>query len=339
MPSALFKGIRRGRGRPLVAPGRGGEIGAMRLRRSGAPRRRRAGWRAGLALLCAGCAAPAVEPAQPVSVAPAAGHQVALPSADSLAGWLRAGSAAGPLLSAHRGGPVDDLPENALVTFARTVALAPALLETDVRLTADGALVLLHDETLERTTTGRGPLAATTLAQLRELRLVAPSGRVTGERVPTLDEALRWAAGRAVLALDVKREVPYARVVEAVRAAGAGNRVVIIVYTHAQLLEVHRLAPELVISFTAGSAADVARAVAAGVPARRLIGFLGVGTLDIGAVAALRAHGIRGQLGTFGALDSLAAARGEAVYRALATLGVEVIATDSVARAARALGY
>lgn len=297
----------------------------------------------GLALLVAGCAGPRAEAtprvASRVTPESVSRHHRDLPSADSLAGYLRAGSAAGPLLSAHRGGPVGDLPENALVTFAHTLSLAPALLEVDVRLTADGALVLLHDETLERTTTGRGALAVATLAEVRTLQLVAPSGRVTGERVPTLDEALRWAEGRGVLALDVKREVPFARVTEAVRAAGAGGRVVIIVYNHDQLLEVHRLAPELTVSFAAATRADVERAIAAGVPPRRLFGFMGVGTLDASTVRSLRSRGIRGQLATFGVLDSLAAVQGPEVYRALVTLGVEVIATDSVARAAAALRY
>ncbi|HEX5580423.1 MAG TPA: glycerophosphodiester phosphodiesterase family protein [Gemmatimonadaceae bacterium] len=300
-----------------------------------------------LALGAAGCqpAAPASSPAPApaaaalpsdavlLPVAPAANLR-SFPSADSLAGYLRAGSAAGPLISAHRGGPVDRYPENAIVTFERTLSLTPALLEIDVRHTRDGALVLLHDETLERTTNGAGPLAARTLAEVRALRLRDPMGRLTPHAIPTLDETLAWSEGRAVLLLDVKRGVAPDTLVAAVRRAGAADRVVVIVYTHDDLLLYHRLAPELVISFSAETPADVERAVAAGVDPRRLIAFTGVGELRPETYEALHARGIRAQLGTFGPIDARAAAEGAQVYRALLERGVEVISTDSVSRAA-----
>ncbi|HEY0972523.1 MAG TPA: glycerophosphodiester phosphodiesterase family protein, partial [Gemmatimonadales bacterium] len=256
------------------------------------------------------------------------------PSADSLAGYLRAGSAAGPLISAHRGGPVDAYPENAIVTFERTISLTPALLEIDVRRTRDGALVLLHDETLDRTTNGTGPLDGRTLAEVRALRLRDPMGRLTPHRIPTLAESLAWAEGRAVLLLDVKRGVHPDTLVAAVRRAGAGDRVVVIVYTHDDLLLYHRLAPELVISFSADSLGDLARAMEAGVDPRKLIAFTGVGRVRPELYRALHERGIRAQVGTFGAIDARAAAEGSGVYRALLERGVDVISTDSVSRAA-----
>ena len=77
-------------------------------------------------------------------------------SADDLAAALRWTETAPILVSAHRGGPVPGLPENAVETFEYALNHAPALIETDVRRTADGVLVLMHDETLDRTTTGTG---------------------------------------------------------------------------------------------------------------------------------------------------------------------------------------
>ncbi len=61
-----------------------------------------------------------------------------------------------PLISAHRGGPVIAYAENAIRTFQRSVEAGAAIIECDVRQTKDGYLILMHDRSLDRTTTGRG---------------------------------------------------------------------------------------------------------------------------------------------------------------------------------------
>ncbi|MFQ5569800.1 MAG: glycerophosphodiester phosphodiesterase family protein, partial [Rhodothermales bacterium] len=126
-----------------------------------------------------------------------ADHYLGLPDADALAAYLRADSDAGPLVSAHRGGPMPAYPENALETFEHTLRYTPALIECDVRMTRDSVLVLMHDDTLDRTTTGRGAVAAHRFADLRTLLLVDNLGIRTPFRIPTLDETLAWAEGRA----------------------------------------------------------------------------------------------------------------------------------------------
>ncbi|NYG06611.1 glycerophosphoryl diester phosphodiesterase [Phycicoccus badiiscoriae] len=88
-----------------------------------------------------------------------------------------------PLALAHRGGAAL-APENTIAAFALSSALGVRYLETDVRLTADGALVCFHDSTLDRVTQARGPLARHTLGSLRE---VLVDGR---EPIPTLAEVL-----------------------------------------------------------------------------------------------------------------------------------------------------
>lgn len=70
------------------------------------------------------------------------------------------------LVSAHRGGFTTKFPENAIATMAHTLTIAPALLEVDLRRTADGKWILMHDETLDRTTDGTGMVEATTLAAI-----------------------------------------------------------------------------------------------------------------------------------------------------------------------------
>jgi len=108
------------------------------------------------------------------------------------------------LVAAHRGGALL-WPENSLLAFRNAAGLDVDYLELDVHLSRDGELVVIHDPTLERTTTGTGAVRDRTLADLRTLRLKDRSGVVTEEPIPTFDEvaALASSAGRRLL-LEIK---------------------------------------------------------------------------------------------------------------------------------------
>src|SRR5690606_2801152 len=135
-----------------------------------------------------------------------------------------------PLVSAHRGGPTEGFPENAIETFENSYRQQPVIIECDVRLTKDSVLVLIHDETLERTTTGSGKVADFTWTELRKLRLKDPSGQVTAYRIPSLDQALQWGKGKVIFTIDVNRGVPYAAVVDAIRRKSAEACSIVITY-------------------------------------------------------------------------------------------------------------
>ena len=102
-----------------------------------------------------------------------------------------------PIAFAHRGGAAR-WPENTLVAFEGAIALGFRYLETDLHLTRDGVIVCLHDDTLERTTDGRGRVADLTLEELRRVDAgyrFSPDGRTfpfrgQGITVPTLEETL-----------------------------------------------------------------------------------------------------------------------------------------------------
>lgn len=114
-----------------------------------------------------------------------------------------------PLVSGHRGGPMKDFPENCIETMAHTLSFTPATFEIDPHLTKDSMIVLMHDATLDRTTTGKGKVIDYTLAELKQLYLKDIDGKETPYRIPTLDEAILWAKGKTVLILDYK-DVPLA---------------------------------------------------------------------------------------------------------------------------------
>lgn len=143
----------------------------------------------------------------------------------------------GLIVVAHRGcheaAPLHRLgttPENSAAALTQCVAIGADVMETDVRRSRDGYLVIIHDDRVDRTTDGSGKVADLSLAQLKALHLRqdegGPAVPLTDQRVLTLDEMLTLAKNRIVLNLDVKDAI-YGEVVEAVHRAGAQDRVIV----------------------------------------------------------------------------------------------------------------
>ena len=115
------------------------------------------------------------------------------------------------LLAAHRGGALL-WPENSLLAFRNAVALGADFIEFDVHLSKEGEVVVVHDPTLDRTTSGSGPVRDRTVAELRALRLRDRTGALTEEAVPTLDEVVAVAAkGKRRMLLEIKVNASRAR--------------------------------------------------------------------------------------------------------------------------------
>lgn len=111
-----------------------------------------------------------------------------------------------PLIIAHRGCSLR-YPENTLIAFEKALESKVQMIELDVTLTRDRELVVIHDETLDRTTNGRGRVMDHTLAELKRLDAGGWfSRRFTGEPVPTLADVLKMAVGRAAVNIEIKPE-------------------------------------------------------------------------------------------------------------------------------------
>jgi len=112
------------------------------------------------------------------------------------------------LTSAHRGEHLKH-PENSLPAIQAAIDLGIDYVELDVRTSADGQLVLMHDPTVERMTDGKGQIKDLTLAEIRKLDLSARfPGQFPGLRVPTFDEALELAHGKIGIYVDTKNAKP-----------------------------------------------------------------------------------------------------------------------------------
>ena len=108
-------------------------------------------------------------------------------------------------VTAHRGFSGEN-PENTLAAFHAAIAAGADMVELDVHLTRDNELVVIHDDTLERTTDGKGNVADKTLAELKALDAgFRFNPRFAGERIPTLTEVLDITRGRILVNIELKK--------------------------------------------------------------------------------------------------------------------------------------
>src|SRR5262245_57321842 len=123
-----------------------------------------------------------------------------------------------PYLLAHRGAS-GYAPENTAAAFDRALAMRSDGVETDVRASSDGVLVLVHDERVDRTTDGEGRVHELSFADLARLDAGGPfNPRFAGERIPTVESFLERYGGRLPLCIEVKQPGVEARLVDLVRA-------------------------------------------------------------------------------------------------------------------------
>lgn len=252
---------------------------------------------------------------------------------------LRANDAV--VLSAHRGGPVPGFPENALETMDHTVSQVPAILEIDVERTADGVLVLMHDPELERTTTGQGKVGEMKLADLSNLRLVDNQAAPTDFLIPTLDAALAWSKGRAMLVLDRKGATTYEDLVAATMEHEAFGRVLFATYSLDDAIHVSRLAGDAMIVTPLEDLEDVKTLSEAGLDLEHILYWGGteVPAPDFyAALAEMKIESAFAPLGWWtGSWDSRISMLGDDTLYLRITRGVQLVATDRVREVAAVL--
>ncbi len=162
-------------------------------------------------------------------------HVIALKKPKETHAFLQFSKGDLPVIAGHRGTVEDGFPENSIEGMAHTLKFTPAIFEIDPRLTKDSVIVLMHDATLDRTTTGTGKISDYTYAELRKLFLKDAKGNVTPYKIPTLEEVFEWARGKTIVNLDQKG-VPYAMIADLIRKNKAEAFVMITAHSveHAQ---------------------------------------------------------------------------------------------------------
>jgi glycerophosphoryl diester phosphodiesterase len=237
-----------------------------------------------------------------------------------------------PVAIAHRGRRVL-WPENTDTSFQGVYDLGYRHFETDLHLTADGAVVCLHDPTVDRTTNGSGLVEELTLTQLQELdpgfRHVTPEGfpyRSGGSRIPTLDWLLATYPDVSVVA-DLKCDAVVGPLVAIIDDLGAHDRVIVGSFSDARLDEFRHLSDRRVATSTGSTssrlwvlASRVGRGVQGEAAALQLpVRMRGVRVIDEKLVAAAHAAGLQVHAWTVNQPEEM---------RRLLDFGVDGVITD-----------
>jgi glycerophosphoryl diester phosphodiesterase len=160
-----------------------------------------------------------------------------------------------PIVVAHRGFS-GKFPENTLRAVEEALKLPIDCIELDVRRTKDGTLVVIHDETVDRTTNGSGRVRELTWNEIRKLDAGSWKGEeFAGECIPRVDEALQLVNGKVVVFLEIKEPDTTPQLIDLVRKLNASSWVQIGSFHKEAISMAKELAPE--ISCTLIGGADV----------------------------------------------------------------------------------
>ncbi len=234
-----------------------------------------------------------------------------------------------PLTVAHRGDPAS-APENTLPAVESALSSGAEVLEFDLRMTADGHAVVFHDELLDRTTDGVGPLATRTLAELQALDAGSWYGsRWAGTRIPTFDEVLpllQASDARALIELKGLWDVePMREIIAGIYRYGVQDRVVLASFELPTLFALWREAPSLPRAVIVRRLPDDPIAYADLVGATTIVTSLRSFTVDPEAAPRLRAAGFTLIVYTLNRAD---------LWQSALDLGVDGVVTDAPRRLA-----
>ena len=233
-------------------------------------------------------------------------------------------------VSAHRGGSgITNYPENCIETFDYLHKKGIQIFEIDVSETKDQHLVLMHDNSLQRTSTGRQDVNQINLNQIKEYFLVDDFGQQTSYKIPTFAEALNWGKDKPIyFMVDIKKGVDYAAIVSTINQANMQNKVVLVTYTVGQAKKLNRIAPNMLLSVSMRNEREFNEMMNSGIPTDKMVAFTGTRRNDKSLFDKIHEKDILVIFGTLGNLDKSAAAKGNQLYKDLEKDGVDIFATD-----------
>ncbi|WP_138434236.1 glycerophosphodiester phosphodiesterase family protein [Winogradskyella algicola] len=244
-----------------------------------------------------------------------------------------------PNISVHRGGKgIKGYPENCLETLKFVNDSIKAIFEVDVAQTKDKKLILMHDNSIDRTANGTGLVKNLTYNQIKNFNLIDDFGNQTDFKIPLFSEVLEWSkANNVILTIDIKRSVSQKDVINAIDAADAKDISIIITYDVEQAQSAYALAPDVLLSVSARNHKEFDRLLKTEIPTENMLAFTGTRLSNKSLYKHLHDKDIVCILGTLGNLDKQAEARGDELYLRWKNLGVDILATDRPFEAFRAI--
>ncbi len=244
-----------------------------------------------------------------------------------------------PLISGHRGGRMNGYPENSMETFENTLSYTPATFEIDPRLTKDSVIVLFHDNTLERTSNGTGKVSDYTWEELQKFRLKDSEGNITNYRIPTLEEAIRWARGKTVLILD-KKDVPMERTAQLITDMQAESFVMITVHNGAAARFYYEKNPKFMFEAFVKTKEAIKDYEDNNIPWNHIMAYVGpkVTPETREVVDMLHERGVMCMISAAPSDDKLSTSEERAeAYRSIIRQGIDVIESDRPIEVAKAI--
>ena len=203
-------------------------------------------------------------------------------------------SRGGTVISGHRGGNMPGYPENCIETFDKILESMPVFYEIDPRMTKDSVIVLMHDATLDRTTTGPGKVKDSTSEDLQAFRLVDRWGNETPYKIPSVEAVVKWSQGKTILNFDIK-DVTRDVLVPFVNSLGAEN-CIYTVRNAEEALQVYSIDPDARMSAWVKDVAQLQSYKDAGIPMENIaLAYVCSSTMKAGSqdlYDALHAEGI-----------------------------------------------
>jgi len=281
-------------------------------------------------------ALPALQPSSPSTSTPSAAaapalHTIHIKSTADLREFFRYSPDKDIVISGHRGGMLPGYPENSIEACEKTLSLLPAYFEIDPRFTKDGVLVLMHDATIDRTTTGKGKVSDYTYAELQKFFLKDRQGNVTPYKIPTLEQMLEWGADKTLFQIDDKG-VSHQLISDNLKGKWAKYHNILLATYGVEKTKFYNDRNDNVMFTCSISTMKQYEAFRdSGIPWNRIIGFVGK-TMNPEQKAVydlLRAHGVKCMIAIAPGADKIEpdAARIEA-YKTEISRGPDIIETD-----------
>ncbi len=243
-----------------------------------------------------------------------------------------------PIMMAHRMSPTEGFVENSLVTLKYNMKHYPcSIQEIDVRITQDGIAILLHDNSIDRTTDGKGSIDKFTFAELQKFKLKDGKGNILfSEHIPLLEDALNIIKGKGIAMLDMKPGTDPEIMMDIVKKTNTFNDIIVICYSIDDANKLNRKYPELMLALGFNSKEDIEKNKKSGLPYKNLIALVPGVIQDQSFYDSIRAMGIPISFGAQNKVDKKDNAA--EIYRNLHKAGITILCTDSIANAHKAFG-
>lgn len=217
-------------------------------------------------------------------------------------------------IAAHRGAHLA-YPENSIAAIEEAIRLGASVVELDVRATKDGVLVLMHDKTVNRTTSGEGEVGKHTYAEIQKMHLRgATDGEMSNLFIPTLQEALRICKGKIIVDLDFKEERRefVAKTYDLIAQEGMEDQVLFFLYDYREMPGIYKRNPKITIFPRARSMKDLTAILKMKMTS---IVHLDESFTDAKKLNTMRQQGIYFWMNSLGEYDDEARQEGKDIYR------------------------